>query len=87
MRESGDRTAADGWAADGSAQCGDGDDLGVRIRTAGPGLETLLAQARDTWQARARDGQPGAVGAPGTPGWRSFEDAFPTFYQFTNKPR
>jgi hypothetical protein len=22
-----------------------------------------------------------------TPRWRAFEDAFPTFYQFTNRPR
>jgi hypothetical protein len=47
----------------------------------------LVAEAQETWRARARDGQPGAVGAPETPGWRPFEDAFPTFYQFTNKPR
>jgi hypothetical protein len=24
---------------------------------------------------------------PSTPRWRAFEDAFPTFYQFTNRPR
>jgi hypothetical protein len=24
---------------------------------------------------------------PSTPQWRAFEDAFPTFYQFTNRPR
>ena len=24
---------------------------------------------------------------PTTPRWRAFEDAFPTFYQFTNRPR
>lgn len=24
---------------------------------------------------------------PNTPRWRAFEDAFPTFYQFTNRPR
>jgi hypothetical protein len=62
-------------------------DVDERIRTAGPGLTELLAQARETWIARARDGAPGAVGAPGISGWRAFEDAFPTFYQFTNKPR
>ncbi len=87
MRESGERTTTDGSAAGGGVQCSGGEDLAGRIRSAGPGLEALLAQARDTWLARARDGQPGAVGAPGSPGWRSFEDAFPTFYQFTNKPR
>jgi hypothetical protein len=62
------------------------EEIGERIRGAGPGLLALLAQARETWSARAREGQPGAVGAPGA-GWRPFEDAFPTFYQFTNKPR
>ena len=62
-------------------------DVDDRIRTAGPGMAALLAEAREPWQARASDGQPGAVGAPGAAGWRPFEDAFPTFYQFTNKPR
>jgi hypothetical protein len=78
MRESGDRQAGHAVARD---------DVSDRIRTAGPGLASLLAEARETWLARARAGQPGAVGAPETPGWRPFEDAFPTFYQFTNKPR
>jgi hypothetical protein len=64
-----------------------GDEVSDRIRGAGPGLAALLAEARETWLARAREGQPGAVGAPGASGWRPFEDAFPTFYQFTNKPR
>lgn len=27
------------------------------------------------------------VQRPSTPRWRAFEDAFPTFYQFTNRPR
>jgi hypothetical protein len=73
MRESGDPVNAD--------------EVSDRIRNAGPGLTALLAEARETWRARARDGEPGAVGAPESPGWRPFEDAFPTFYQFTNKPR
>ena len=49
------------------------------------GLRALLAEARETWIARARDtgGYDDAAG----PGWRPFEDAFPTFYQFTNRPR
>jgi hypothetical protein len=63
------------------------EDVSDRIGAAGVGLTTLLAEARETWTRRAREGQPGAVGAPGAPGWRPFEDAFPTFYQFTNKPR
>jgi hypothetical protein len=75
-----------GPAGDRDAEDGDG-DVGERIRTATPGLATLVAEAQETWLTRARDGAPGAVGAPGTPGWRPFEDAFPTFYQFTNKPR
>jgi hypothetical protein len=49
--------------------------------TPSPGLVALLAEAQDTWVARSRDG------AAATPGWRPFEDAFPTFYQFTNRPR
>ena len=44
-----------------------------------PGLVALLAEARQTWVARA--------GTEQAPGWRPFEDAFPTFYQFTNRPR
>jgi hypothetical protein len=60
-----------------------------RIRDAGDGLRALVSEARHTWLARAEAGRPGAVGAPapGGPGWQPFEDAFPTFYQFTNKPR
>ena len=46
-----------------------------------PGLVALLAEAQETWVARGRDGE------DGRPGWRPFEDAFPTFYQFTNRPR
>jgi hypothetical protein len=45
-----------------------------------PGLVALLEEARETWVARGRE-----EGA--TAGWRPFEDAFPTFYQFTNRPR
>jgi hypothetical protein len=33
------------------------------------------------------DGEPSVRGRPSTPRWRAFEDAFPTFYQFTNRPR
>ncbi|OLB79293.1 MAG: hypothetical protein AUI14_10720 [Actinobacteria bacterium 13_2_20CM_2_71_6] len=51
------------------------------VITPSPGLEALLAEAQQTWVARARD--PEAA----VPGWRPFEDAFPTFYQFTNRPR
>jgi hypothetical protein len=66
-----------------------------RVRAAQAGLAPLLAEARVTWAARAGEG-PNAGGPHGgggadtpdaTPGWRAFEDAFPTFYQFTNRPR
>jgi hypothetical protein len=52
---------------------------GDPVVLASPGLVALLAEARETWIARARDAD--------KPGWRPFEDAFPTFYQFTNRPR
>jgi hypothetical protein len=32
-------------------------------------------------------GGPSVRVRPSTPRWRAFEDAFPTFYQFTNRPR
>ncbi|GAA5177183.1 hypothetical protein GCM10023322_01290 [Rugosimonospora acidiphila] len=51
------------------------------MRAAGPGLAAMLAEAEHAWRARTED-----LGA-GSPGWRPFEDAFPTFYQFTNRPR
>ncbi|MBX6750580.1 MAG: hypothetical protein IRY85_13080 [Micromonosporaceae bacterium] len=46
-----------------------------------PGLEALVAEAVATW--RAREG----TGDDGTPGWRAFSDAFPTFWEFSNRPR
>jgi hypothetical protein len=64
-----------------------GRDVDERIRSAGVGLHALLAEAQETWLACAEAGQPAAVGTPGADGWSPFEDAFPTFYQFTNKPR
>jgi hypothetical protein len=57
------------------------DTVAARVRQAGPGLRALLAEANATWAARG-EGTP-----EGSPGWRAFEDAFPTFYQFTNRPR
>jgi hypothetical protein len=61
----------------------DGTSLTDRL-TAMPGLARLVAEAESTWQARAE-----AAGEPAQerPGWRAFEDAFPTFYEFTNRPR
>jgi hypothetical protein len=35
----------------------------------------------------ATSGGPSVRVRPSTPRWRAFEDAFPTFYQFTNRPR
>lgn len=35
----------------------------------------------------AATGGPSVHVRPSTPRWRAFEDAFPTFYQFTNRPR
>lgn len=54
-----------------------------RVQAAGPGLVALLAEAQATWNRRA---QASGDRLP-QPGWRNFEDAFPTFYQFTNRPR
>jgi hypothetical protein len=52
--------------------------------TAIPGLVRLVAEAESTWLARAEAaGEP----VPSRPGWRAFEDSFPTFYEFTNRPR
>ncbi len=51
--------------------------------TGDPGLAQLVAEAESTWLARAQ-----AAGEPTSkPGWRTFEDAFPTFYEFTNRPK
>ncbi len=55
---------------------GDGGPITERIRSAEPGLVALVAEAEQTWRGRSE-----------RPGWRAFEDAFPTFYQFTNRPR
>jgi hypothetical protein len=63
------------------------DDLSERIREAGPGLSALVDEAQQTWHGRMADHPSGGPAAGAEPGWRSFEDAFPTFYQFTNKPR
>jgi hypothetical protein len=66
--------------------------LEERLRDA-PGLATLVSEAEATWRARAAAADPGTVLDPKTvldprtPGWRTFEDAFPTFYEFTNRPR
>ena len=46
------------------------------------GLAPLLAEAEAVWRSRGDGADPAA----GSPAWRPFEDAFPTFYQFTNRP-
>jgi len=61
------------------------DPLAERVRAAGPGVAALVAEAERVWRDRA--GSAGGRGLPGGPVWRPFEDAFPTFYQFTNRPR
>jgi hypothetical protein len=56
-----------------------------RIRTT-PGVASLVAEAEATWRARASAAQ-GSDPDEAAPAWRAFEDAFPTFYEFTNRPR
>jgi hypothetical protein len=60
------------------------DPLALRMRAL-PGLAALLAEAEQTWRDRAESA--GSDPDTGKPGWRTFEDAFPTFYEFTNRPR
>jgi hypothetical protein len=74
------------------------DQVSERVHGIADGLRRLVAEAEATWRSRAaapRLEHEGTLehdqksldqeGAP--PGWRPFEDAFPTFYQFTNRPR
>jgi hypothetical protein len=59
------------------------DPVTERVHAVADGLGSMLEQAQAVWDARAAlDGE-----IIGRPGWRAFEDAFPTFYQFTNRPR
>jgi hypothetical protein len=63
------------------------DPLAQRMRAL-PGLATLLGEAEQTWRDRAAAaGSSDASDTDSKPGWRAFEDAFPTFYEFTNRPR
>jgi hypothetical protein len=62
----------------GSAEPTEAGELIERLR-ATPGLAPLVAEAVATWRARAGD--------DAEPGWRAFSDAFPTFFEFTNRPR
>ncbi len=61
--------------------------LRERIRSSGPGLPDLVERARSVWVARAAAAGCTEPQAAGGPGWQPFEDQFPTFYQFTNRPR
>jgi hypothetical protein len=58
--------------------------LDDRLRNT-PGLRSLIAEAEATWHARARSAE--IPHDEATPTWRAFEDSFPTFYEFTNRPR
>jgi len=68
--------------------------LADRLRDT-PGIASLVAEAEATWRARAVAAglDPDTAGHDPNdpmgkvPGWRTFEDAFPTFYEFTNRPR
>jgi hypothetical protein len=70
------------------------DPVAARIAAVEPGLTRLVEQARRAWVQRATgpvaagaQDVPAQLGGVTVPRWRPFEDAFPTFYQFTNKPR
>jgi hypothetical protein len=56
------------------------DGLVARVRAAG--VATLIAEAEATWSERREASPHDPVAGP-----RPFEDAFPTFYQFSNRPR
>ncbi len=57
------------------------DPIAERMRGT-TGLGRLLAEADSVWRSRAEAGD----ADPEVAAWRPFEDAFPTFYQFTNRP-
>jgi hypothetical protein len=54
-------------------------DLATRVRA--EGVAALVMEAERTWLTRS-DTPGGPVAGP-----RPFEDAFPTFYQFSNRPQ
>ena len=58
------------------------ESLADRIRDM-QGLPAVVAEAQATWRARAEAAGEDVDAAQ--PGWRTFEDAFPTFYEFTNR--
>jgi hypothetical protein len=79
--------AAATWQArSGAAEAADA-DINAKPTDAAIDAERNDADAhRDRGDSPSADSVHGAGGAR-RPGWRSFEDAFPTFYQFTNRPR
>lgn len=77
MREPSDRSAV---------PAGAGGDINDRI-LATAGLATLVAEAETVWRTRAQVAGAADDSDVTKPGWRTFEDAFPTFYEFTNRPR
>jgi hypothetical protein len=52
-----------------------------------PGLAPLVAEAERIWRRRAVEAGQDPDDPDARPGWRTFEDSFPTFYEFTNRPR
>jgi hypothetical protein len=54
--------------------------LVARVRQ--PGMTALIAEAEAAWAERRDTSPHDPVAGP-----RPFEDAFPTFYQFSNRPR
>jgi hypothetical protein len=60
--------------------------LADRLRDT-PGLPSLVAEAEATWRARAVAAGLTEAEEADKPRWRAFEDSFPTFYEFTNRPR
>ncbi|NUP32372.1 MAG: hypothetical protein HOU01_11710 [Streptomycetaceae bacterium] len=56
-----------------------GEDLAGRVQA--EGVAELVGEAEETWRTRAA--------TPGGPiaGPRPYEDAYPTYYQFSNRPR
>ncbi len=66
---------------------GSTEELRDRVRAANPGLARLVEQARTVWVSRAVAAGHAEPEAAAGPAWQPFEDQFPTFYQFTNRPR
>ena len=55
---------------------------GLVTRARGAAVATLVAEAKATWAERVTTSPHDPVAGP-----RPFEDAFPTFYQFSNRPQ